>query len=419
MSKINYSSLKSNEIHASNINLGDGFNKFSASAKDELSLDLNSGICNDSVNLKSLYSEVTINDTGGNDKYSINSRDNSQLDITLEGGQNILNIKALQFKKLTELQNDFGFDVVIDEDLGLGIVDPELSEEDLIMNLSVNSSEENGSNKVNMNIEGDIDVLDLYSGQGQNTFKIKGDLIGDDQNDPDDTRSADFNISGSTNLKIKASDDFFGTLGGVEEDDFAEGIAEVAISSKEDLGLVIDTTEITNSSLSAELKLNAKNIFVSYIEDNDNDSIHIDFKAKNLAQSKIEYNLTEVLSKTQDVNYNKNMLNNDLEGRFQLLKVTETLLEESNYYLFFNNDLKQLSGYAGCNRFSGTYKVTENNKINFGRLMATKMYCKDKMEIENGTIKAISLVSYYTITNDILTLYDENNTLLIKAIRKE
>ena len=194
-------SLKSNEIHALNINLGDGFNKFSASAKDELSLDLNSGIGNDSVNLKSLYSEVTINDTGGNDKYSINSRDNSQLDITLEGGQNILNIKALQFKKLTELQNDFGFDVVIDEDLGLGIIDPELSEEDLIMNLSVNSSEENGSNKVNMNIKGDIDVLDLYSGQGKNTFKIKGDLIGDDQNDPDDNRSADFNISGSTNLK--------------------------------------------------------------------------------------------------------------------------------------------------------------------------------------------------------------------------
>ena len=46
------------------------------------------------------------------------------------------------------------------------------------------------------------------------------------------------------------------------------------------------------------------------------------------------------------------------------------------------------------------------------------MYCKDKMDLEKNTIKAISLVSSYTIENDVLTLHDENNKLLIKARRE-
>ena len=79
--------------------------------------------------------------------------------------------------------------------------------------------------------------------------------------------------------------------------------------------------------------------------------------------------------------------------------------------LTFSQDESRVSGHAGCNRFFGGYVLTDDN-LSVGQLGATKMFCEDKMELEDNYLKALEHVKRYRIKGNSLQLLDGGTVIL-------
>lgn len=72
---------------------------------------------------------------------------------------------------------------------------------------------------------------------------------------------------------------------------------------------------------------------------------------------------------------------------------------------------KKISGYAGCNHFFGTYQ-SNGKTILFMGLGSTKMFCEDRMHIEDAYFKALSTVQAYKTEKNKLYLLVEGKVML-------
>lgn len=83
--------------------------------------------------------------------------------------------------------------------------------------------------------------------------------------------------------------------------------------------------------------------------------------------------------------------------------------------LQFDAHEKRVSGFSGCNRFSGPYTL-DHNQLSFGALMSTKMACMDnaRNKTEQVFLDALSRVDSYMHEANTLTLYDANAAQLIR-----
>lgn len=61
------------------------------------------------------------------------------------------------------------------------------------------------------------------------------------------------------------------------------------------------------------------------------------------------------------------------------------------------------SGFAGCNRFSGTYTLS-GDTLSFGPLASTKMACPQGNDVEVAYLAALGKVRTYTTSDSVLTL---------------
>lgn len=64
---------------------------------------------------------------------------------------------------------------------------------------------------------------------------------------------------------------------------------------------------------------------------------------------------------------------------------------------------KRVKGFAGCNNIGGSFTL-DGNKIGFITL-STKMFCQDRMEVEDFFLKALSKAETYSIKGEELSLY--------------
>lgn len=82
-------------------------------------------------------------------------------------------------------------------------------------------------------------------------------------------------------------------------------------------------------------------------------------------------------------------------------------------YLNFSQDGK-VTGSGGCNRFFGDFTNTTPGQVKFGALGSTKMYCQDRMEIENGLFNALDKVSRYRVDGTRLMLESDDGQYTIE-----
>ena len=75
----------------------------------------------------------------------------------------------------------------------------------------------------------------------------------------------------------------------------------------------------------------------------------------------------------------------------------------------------RISGNNSCNEYSGNFENPESNEVEFGPMMATKMYCMEKAKIESAYMSQLALVKKAELKNDFLRLMDADGTVLIKA----
>ncbi|GAA4272732.1 META domain-containing protein [Aquimarina gracilis] len=87
-------------------------------------------------------------------------------------------------------------------------------------------------------------------------------------------------------------------------------------------------------------------------------------------------------------------------------------------YITFDEERNLISGYSGCNTFSSKYTIV-NDQISLGFPIASKIYCEEKMVLEQGFFKALLEIKTKTITGKVLSLKDTNGNELLSGIRKD
>lgn len=71
----------------------------------------------------------------------------------------------------------------------------------------------------------------------------------------------------------------------------------------------------------------------------------------------------------------------------------------------------KVSGFSGCNRFSGSYTIAEKGSIQFGMMMSTKMACP-AMNKETAFLKSLERCVSYTYTAGALSLLSKEGKVL-------
>ncbi|MGN6541166.1 MAG: META domain-containing protein [Ginsengibacter sp.] len=91
--------------------------------------------------------------------------------------------------------------------------------------------------------------------------------------------------------------------------------------------------------------------------------------------------------------------------------------ERKEMYLILHKDQNRIEGNGGCNAFSGTY-VLKNNEISFGPLVSTKVFCP-ALQYENEFFKALSTANHYYLKSDTLSLTKGKIMTVAKFIAKQ
>ena len=82
------------------------------------------------------------------------------------------------------------------------------------------------------------------------------------------------------------------------------------------------------------------------------------------------------------------------------------------YKLKFDAAKLGASGFAGCNTFSGAYRVT-GDAIDMGPFAATRMMCEpDVYQLETSFFRALAEVRSYRVTGTRLELLDQLKTVV-------
>jgi heat shock protein HslJ len=69
----------------------------------------------------------------------------------------------------------------------------------------------------------------------------------------------------------------------------------------------------------------------------------------------------------------------------------------------FEADTARVGGFAGCNRYGGTYTL-DGSSLRFGPLISTKMACNEGMELEVRLTSALQTTRQYELTSTQLRL---------------
>lgn len=85
-------------------------------------------------------------------------------------------------------------------------------------------------------------------------------------------------------------------------------------------------------------------------------------------------------------------------------------------YWVIDDTQKMLSGFAGCNHFSGSYKLTKET-IYFSQIALTKKMCIKNMELESEFIKIFEKPKKYEVKNNQLLIYQDGRAIAIFKAR--
>jgi len=73
-------------------------------------------------------------------------------------------------------------------------------------------------------------------------------------------------------------------------------------------------------------------------------------------------------------------------------------------HIIFSKDDNRVSGFSGCNRFTGTYRTQEGNRIQFSQMAVTQMACINELVTEKLFLEMLQKADSYSILGTNLSL---------------
>ncbi|OOF25208.1 hypothetical protein BZJ19_09305 [Salinivibrio proteolyticus] len=111
---------------------------------------------------------------------------------------------------------------------------------------------------------------------------------------------------------------------------------------------------------------------------------------------------------------NEGISKDNIAQKWQLAMVDQQAISaDGSPTLMVNSDMV-VSGYTGCNRYFGNAQI-EDNRFRIDRMASTKMACSSQaMNMEQTVSHVLSDWSMASISNDMLSLSNEQHTLIFK-----
>jgi heat shock protein HslJ len=76
----------------------------------------------------------------------------------------------------------------------------------------------------------------------------------------------------------------------------------------------------------------------------------------------------------------------------------------NNITLKFNKADNRVSGFSGCNTYSGGYTSNDPLRISFAQMISTMKACPTNMELESEYLQMLAGVDNYTVNGNVLSL---------------
>ncbi|OYX28587.1 MAG: hypothetical protein B7Z06_01125 [Flavobacteriales bacterium 32-35-8] len=103
-----------------------------------------------------------------------------------------------------------------------------------------------------------------------------------------------------------------------------------------------------------------------------------------------------------------------LNGTYHVKTLNNNDVSVNNMTINFNKEVGVISGFSGCNRFTGTYSL-ENGLLKVGPLASTKMYCQDRHQIESEMQQVLSKANNILIEDGMLKLLSDKKIILVAS----
>lgn len=73
-------------------------------------------------------------------------------------------------------------------------------------------------------------------------------------------------------------------------------------------------------------------------------------------------------------------------------------------HIVFSKDENRVSGFSGCNRFTGSFTTQEGNRLQFSQMAVTQMACINEMVTEKLFLEMLQKADSYSILGNDLSL---------------
>jgi heat shock protein HslJ len=104
-------------------------------------------------------------------------------------------------------------------------------------------------------------------------------------------------------------------------------------------------------------------------------------------------------------------------GKYEIKNLNGNELSRNLRFTIETSENK-ISGKTNCNNYFGTYTVSNTNELKIEPLVATEMYCEEKiMKAERELFKVYNDSKIFSFDGKMLTLFNEEGTLLIRAYK--
>ncbi len=104
-------------------------------------------------------------------------------------------------------------------------------------------------------------------------------------------------------------------------------------------------------------------------------------------------------------------------GKYEIKNLNGNELSRNLRFTIETSENK-ISGKTNCNNYFGTYTVSNTNELKIEPLVATEMYCEEKiMKAERELFKVYNDSKTFSFDGKMLTFFNEEGTLLIRAYK--
>ncbi|MCM1107624.1 MAG: META domain-containing protein [Clostridium sp.] len=111
-----------------------------------------------------------------------------------------------------------------------------------------------------------------------------------------------------------------------------------------------------------------------------------------------------------------------LDGEWAVTEIAGEKIEPTDQtpFIGFRVEAGEVYGFTGCNRLTGTtdFKKVAGGEADFDRLGMTRMLCMDDV-YEQPFMEALNTAKHVSLEGDILTLTDENGTVVLRFSKKK